>query len=176
MRPHPKYASSDPHRGAWATCDACGFIHNHPDLAWQRQWAGLQIINLRTLVCPRDLDVPNEAIRTIILPSDPDPVLDARPEQYGVDEGLYASFTASIAPGTDPRFPDVQAIMIVTNVGNGVVSTGGNLSGAGVAPGSIIGAQLSGPNPPGGRGNYGVTPVQTVASTAMTTIGNASSF
>jgi len=176
VRPHPKYASSDIHQGAWATCDSCGFVWNHPQLDWQRQWAGLQIINLRTLVCPRCLDTPNEAIRTIILPPDPDPVLDARPEQYGVDEGLFASFTASIAPGTDPRFPDVQAIMTVTNVSTGPVSTGGNLSGTGVAAKSVVGDQLSGPNPPGGRGTYGVTPVQTVASTLMTTIGSGSSF
>ncbi len=101
MRPHPKYASSDIHQGAWATCDGCGMIWNHPQLDWQREWAGLQIINKRTLVCPRCLDVPNEAIRTIILPPDPDPVLNARPEQYSVDEGLMPLTTEPTRTG-DP--------------------------------------------------------------------------
>ncbi len=176
MRPHPKYASSDIHQGAWATCDSCGFVWHHPELSWQRQWAGLQIINLRTLVCPRCLDTPNEAIRTIILPPDPAPVLNARPEQYGVDEGLFASFTASIAPGTNTQFPDVQAIMTVTNISSGLVSTGASVSGSGVAAGTVVGEQLGGGPLPGGKGTYGVTPVQTVASTGMTTVGYGSSF
>ncbi len=76
-------------------------IWNHPQLDWQREWAGLQIINKRTLVCPRCLDVPNEAIRTIILPPDPDPVLNARPEQYSVDEGLMPLTTEKTRTG-DP--------------------------------------------------------------------------
>lgn len=176
MRPHPKYASADPHAGPWATCDGCGFVWNHPDLDWNREWAGLQIVNKRTLVCPRCNDIPNEAIRTLILPPDPIPVLNPRPEQYGVDEALYASFTASIAPGTNLQFPDVVAILTVTAVLSGEVSTGASLSGAGVAAGTVVGPQLGGGPPPGGKGTYAVTPAQTVLSTTMTTVGYGSSF
>ena len=97
-RPHPKNATSDPHDGAWATCDGCGFIYNHPKLAWNMEWAGFTLVNKRTLVCPVCNDVPNEQLRTIILPPDPDPVMNARPEQYAVDEGPMP-FT------TDPAYP-----------------------------------------------------------------------
>lgn len=101
MRPHPRYASSDPHAGAWATCDDCGFVWNHPRLDWQREWAGFTIINKHALVCPRCLDVPNEQLRTLVLPPDPDPVLNARPEQYSVDEDFLPLVTEPAYPG-DP--------------------------------------------------------------------------
>jgi hypothetical protein len=62
--------------------------------------------NLRILVC-RDtgggcLDVPSEAaLRTIVLPPDPPPVFNARPEAYPIDEGLMPMTTESAYPG-DP--------------------------------------------------------------------------
>jgi hypothetical protein len=175
-RPHPKNAVADPHAGPWATCDSCRFIWNLPALSYQYQWGGFVLINQRLLKCPKCLDTPNEQLRSIVLPRDPDPYYEARPEQYNIDEGLIAAFTASIAPGTDPRFPDVQCIMNVTLVSSGVVSTGGALNGTNVAPGSVVGDQLSGPNPPGGLGTYAVTPKQTVSSTPMTTSGYSSSY
>ena len=160
MRPHPKYASSDIHQGAWATCDACGFIWNQPQLDWNKEYAGFSLVNKRTLVCPRCNDVPNETLRAIVLPPDTDPVIYARPEQYGVDEGLFGVFTGSVA----------GAILTVTGVTSGGVGTGAQLSGAGVTAGTIVGKQLSGnpPNQPGGIGTYAVTPSQSVPSTALT--------
>jgi hypothetical protein len=38
------------------------------------------------LVCEYCLDVPNRQLGTIILPPDPLPILNARPEQYDIDE------------------------------------------------------------------------------------------
>jgi hypothetical protein len=147
-----------------------------PRLSYQREWAGFTLVNKHLLKCPYCLDEPQPQLRAIVIPPDPDPVYEARPEQYGIDEGLIAAFTASIAPGADPRFPDVQCIMNVTITTSGLVSTGAILHGSNVSPGSVIGDQLSGPNPPGGLGNYAVTPVQTVTSTNMTTTGGATSF
>jgi len=129
------------------------------------------MINKHLLKCPYCLDEPQPQLRAIIIPPDPDPVYNARPEQYAIDEGLVAAFTASIAPGTNQQFPDVQCIMTVTLVTTGPVPTGGQLQGTNVAVGSVVGDQLSGANPPGGTGTYAVTPKQTVASTNMTTIG-----
>ena len=167
-RPHPKNAVTDPHAGPWATCQGCGFQWNLPRLKEQREWAGFTLISKNLLKCPTCIDIPQEQLRALVLPPDPDPFPHARPEQYAIDEGLNAAFTASIALGTDPRFPSVQAIMTVTAVTLGVVSTGGVLRGAGVAPGSYIGDQLSGPNPPGGTGTYSVSPKQTAPLTNMT--------
>jgi hypothetical protein len=66
---------------AFAVCDRCGRRRNHVDLTWQRQYAGNNLINLRLLVC-RDfcLDVPHEFARPVILPPDPVPIRDPRPE------------------------------------------------------------------------------------------------
>lgn len=72
---------------AFATCDRCGMLYNLRDLVWDMQWAGPAIINRRYLVCTRTCyNVPNETLRTIVLPPDPEGIVNARPENYGVDE------------------------------------------------------------------------------------------
>lgn len=67
---------------ALAVCERSGFTFNHKDLVWERQWQGTTLVNLRHLVARRFLDVPNPQLRTIILPPDPLPVLNPRPEAY----------------------------------------------------------------------------------------------
>jgi hypothetical protein len=72
-----------------------------------------------------------------------------------------ASFTGSIAPATAPG----PAVMTVTAMGSGSVVVGGALSGATLAAGTTVQAQLSGT--PGGIGTYAVTPIQTAPSTSI---------
>lgn len=88
MRPHPRRASTDSSNPrAWATCQRCGFVTNHYKLSWQFEWAGTQLINQKILVCDGGcLDQPNRQLGTIILPPDPTAVVNARPEQYFIDE------------------------------------------------------------------------------------------
>jgi len=98
-RPHPRGASTDRSAPrAWATCDRCGFIYNHYKLSWQYDWAGPQLINKRFLVCPRCLDVPQENLRTIVIPPDPPPIYNARPEPYSIDEGLAQPDMSILVP------------------------------------------------------------------------------
>lgn len=86
-RPHPRRAEVNPDRpDPWSTCERCGFITGHSKLSWQYQWAGNSLINLSMLVCEDCLDVPQEQLRAIILPVDPDPLFNARPEPYVIDE------------------------------------------------------------------------------------------
>ena len=86
-RMNPPMADTNPERPrAWGTCDRCGFITNHHKLIWQDQYAGLQLINVGLLVCDPCYDEPQQQLMTIILPPDPDPVFNARPENYVVDE------------------------------------------------------------------------------------------
>ena len=86
-RPHPRRADVNIDRpSAWSTDDRSGMIINHNKLAWQYQWAGAQLINTRILVGPDNMDKPQEQLRTIILPPDPDPLFNARPEPYTIDE------------------------------------------------------------------------------------------
>ena len=87
MRRHPRRArtdASDPR--AWATSDRNGMISNHENLRWQFDWRGQRLVNLRILVSEDELDEPQRQLGTIILPPDPPPIFNARPEQYAIDE------------------------------------------------------------------------------------------
>lgn len=65
---------------AFAICDRCGFLYNHNALRWDAQWHGHQIRRTGFLVCPKCADVPNPTLRPIVLPADPVPILNPRPE------------------------------------------------------------------------------------------------
>lgn len=95
FRPRPKRARVDPgNPAAFATCDGCGFVTNLNRLRWQYEWAGPKLINKRVLRCELCDQVPNETLRTIILPPDPDPILNARIEGYALDEAPGLRVTA----------------------------------------------------------------------------------
>lgn len=70
---------------AWCVCDRCAFVGNRVDFTFQHDWRGNQLANIRVLVCPKCLDVPFENNRPLILPPDPPPVLDARPELFDIE-------------------------------------------------------------------------------------------
>lgn len=83
MRPHGRASISARAPRATAICDRCGFMYNHDQLQWQWDWQqGPRLFNLRILVCPTCLDVPQESGRTIVLPPDPVPIANPRPENY----------------------------------------------------------------------------------------------
>jgi hypothetical protein len=87
MRRHPKRTSVDPDSPrAWATDDQSGFITNHDELRWQYDWAGTQLVNKRLLVHPDFLDLPQRQLGSLVLPPDPVPIMNARPENYPIDE------------------------------------------------------------------------------------------
>lgn len=76
---------------ALAVCDRCGLTYNLKDLKWQFQWAGMQLQNLRILVCHPCLDIPSIQLKTIILPPDPVPLPNVRPEPYSAEVPSYMS-------------------------------------------------------------------------------------
>lgn len=86
---HARVDPSSPH--AWGTCDICSRLYNLIDLRWQFQWSGNQLINLRSLVCEKCYDNPQEQLRAVTLPPDPAPVLNPRPEPYAIEEPSFAS-------------------------------------------------------------------------------------
>lgn len=98
MRRHPRRAEVDPYNPhAWATSDRTGFVGNHRDLRWQHEWAGLQLVNLRVLVFADEYDKPNPQLRTIILPPDPLPIPNARPEPYAIEEQTIRVIESGVA-------------------------------------------------------------------------------
>lgn len=87
MRPHPKRARTDPTSPrAWATDDLSGFVMNHEDMRYVFQWAGTQLVNQNVLTAPEFLDQPQPQLRAIVLPPDPMPIMNARVENYAMDE------------------------------------------------------------------------------------------
>lgn len=87
MRPHPRRAATDPTApAAWGTSDRGGWIGNHKNLLWAVQWRGTQLRRTGSLVYPDEWDEPQRQLGTIIIPPDPVPIMNARPEQYAIDE------------------------------------------------------------------------------------------
>lgn len=88
---------------ALAICDRCGFRYNHDDLTWQYQWRGTKLQNIQLLVCGDCLDLPQEQLRVIILPPDPIPVANARPEAGVQDDNPlsplgYSAISQTVTP------------------------------------------------------------------------------
>lgn len=89
-RPHPKYASNSAKAGPWSTCDRCGFINSQSDLQWQFDYVGGPVPQSQGwLVCPRCINPLTMQRQLIVLPPDPPPIFNTRPENYTVDETNY---------------------------------------------------------------------------------------
>jgi hypothetical protein len=61
-------------------------ISQHENMQWQWQWGGAGLINTKVLVSPDELDIPQRQLGSIMLVPDPPPIINARPEQYYIDE------------------------------------------------------------------------------------------
>jgi hypothetical protein len=81
-RPHGRARVSQSYPQAHAICDRCGFEFLHADLTWQYDFQGPRLANKYILVCRTCMDVPFQHNRTIILPPDPVPIANPRPENY----------------------------------------------------------------------------------------------
>ena len=102
---------------AHAICDRCGFRYNRIDLHWNFDWRGPVLANTRLLVCDRCLDTPQEQQRAIVLPADPTPIIQPRPEFFSQYE---SDFRVTAAPPViDPTtgIPIPQGIQLVTEAG-----------------------------------------------------------
>lgn len=86
---------------AHAICDRCGFRYNHVDLHWQYDWRGAMLANLRILVCKTCLDTPQQQQRSIVVPADPTPIMNARTQDFVSAETDYQTITAP--PTIDPE-------------------------------------------------------------------------
>jgi hypothetical protein len=104
---------------ATAICDRCGFMYNHDQLQWQWDWQqGPRLFNLRILVCPTCLDVPQESGRTIVLPPDPVPIANPRPENYALADNPLSPLGWSVADMFTPLLTQTG------NIGNMTLNAG----------------------------------------------------
>ena len=98
LRPHGHFRVDRSLPSAQATCDRCGGWFQHSELKWQHQYAGAKLQNLRILVCSACLDDPQPQLRAIIIPPDPVPILNPRPENYVSDNNPISPIGQNAAP------------------------------------------------------------------------------
>ena len=105
--PLPKYAKVDPtNPEALAICDRCGFCRNRQDLVWQYEYGGMNLYNTHVLVCyDRCYDLPQEQLRTIILPPDPPPIINARVPDYEYEEYTTIQYQSGGPSGINNKLP-----------------------------------------------------------------------
>ena len=109
--PLPKYACVDTtNPEAWAQCDRCSFIRNRSDLIFQYEWGGNHLYSLGILVCQdRCYDDPQEQFRTIILPPDPPPIINARVTNFDYEEQIVLQYNAGVPAGVNNQLPPWNA-------------------------------------------------------------------
>lgn len=111
--PLPKYARvSTTNPEGWAQCDRCSFWYNRSALVFQYEWAGNQLYNTGALVCiegNKCYDLPQEQFRTIILPPDPPPIVNARVPDFDYEEQTAIQLQAGGPPGINNQLPPWNA-------------------------------------------------------------------
>lgn len=86
---------------AQAVCDRCYLNFSLRSLSWQYQWAGNKLQNLRILVCKTCLDKPQPQLKSLIIPPDPVPLLNTRPEQYDCTVPSFIAEESATFSGDD---------------------------------------------------------------------------
>ena len=99
---------------AFAVCDRCGRWWNKVNLRWQYDYRGKGLQNLNLLVCEPCYDTPQEQLRLYIIPPDPLPVINARIEQFSIDE------TSWIICEPSPTFNPITG---VETAGGAIITT-----------------------------------------------------
>lgn len=166
---------------AKGVCDRCGFWYRFRDLRWQYDWRGTALQNLRLLVCDNCLDSPQQQLRAIVVPADPTPIINARVENFAVDEagstpnesyglptGLVQNAVMPLSPvqgGPQQHFNVVVPLLSLT--ANGTQTISATCSAPhGLSAGSQI--SIEGLMQTGATGFYSVTPTTATAFTYQT--------
>lgn len=105
MWPHGRAVVDLQNLDAFAISDRSGFLTNASNLTWQYEWRGNQLQNLRILVTPGELDVPQEQFRPVIIPPDPVPIRDPRPPFWAQEQAQQPGATSPAATSDDEVTP-----------------------------------------------------------------------
>lgn len=83
-------------------CQRCGFTYLRQDLVPQFVWAGDKLQDINLYVCKRTcLDIPQQQLRSIIIPPDPVPVYKPFPEVYEIVVPNFMATESSTFAGDD---------------------------------------------------------------------------
>lgn len=100
-RPHSRFRVSSRYPQAQGCCDDCGLDYQLVELRFQYQWAGWTLRNTQFRKCRICTDVPQQQLRSIVLPADPLPVRQPRPDLNYFDDN---AFEAPVGPPPTPPF------------------------------------------------------------------------
>lgn len=121
MRPHGQAQISARSPRALAVCDRCGKLTNRDRLRSQWDWLqGPRLRDLRVWVCDSCYDSPQENGRTIILPPDPVPIQNPRPEDYAAADNPASYLGYNVANSFLPQPPQ----SLGGNIGNMTLNAG----------------------------------------------------
>lgn len=112
-RAQSKYVKVDPTNPEGAgECDLCGRWYQLRTLRPQHEWAGTHLYTFQSLRCDQCYDVPQEQLRTIILPPDPPPLLNARVPNFAYEEQTVriVQFGSATGPGGPQTVRSTQGI------------------------------------------------------------------
>jgi hypothetical protein len=80
FRGRAKVSISNPR--SFGSCDRCSFWYQRDELRWQFEWNARTLYNTRLLVCDICYDKPFEHFQAIVVPPDPVPIMNPRPDLY----------------------------------------------------------------------------------------------
>lgn len=152
-----KYATADMDKPSpWYFCDRCGFRRMKSNSAFQFDWRGNAIQDLRILVCTETcLDVPQPQLRPILVGPDPVPIRDPRPGWQSTQQGTTPVFSVlelvdddvvTVPPGNPPT--PTPAYYLQDGYGNFITDGSGNPVTATVYTGPGPSDDVSPPSPP----------------------------
>jgi hypothetical protein len=127
-RPHGRAEVDPSGPRAFGVCDRCGFWYNHHNLRWQLDYRGNRLQNLRILVCYRCYDNPQPQLKPRIIGPDPLPIINARPENFYIDETDFLVTDNPSIITTDDGIPIVihdNTITILPVVSGSLAATDG---------------------------------------------------
>lgn len=90
---------------AFAICDRCDRQFNRTALRFQMEFRGNRLMNIRLLVCDECYDKPFQHFRPIVLPPDPEPILNPRPFNYALANEGQPAATFSTPPTLGTGLP-----------------------------------------------------------------------
>ena len=89
-------------------CDGCGFWTMHPSMVEKKEFRGGSApVGTGFYVCGVCDDVPNPYYSKMVLPPDPIPIKNPRPENYSLDPSpmlfIIADYNTPIITGVNPQ-------------------------------------------------------------------------
>lgn len=81
---------------AFAVCDSCGEWYNRVNLLVQREWYGDNLADTGFRVCQRCLSRPQAQLKPVILPLDPIPIFEPRPERLQAQQSINGPTTGAV--------------------------------------------------------------------------------